>query len=306
MYRYRFKLIGSLKDDNRVVDGVLYSSELDSKDVDGLLSFHVVEPALFEFNGVKAWYTDEPVSEWYNRRVPYFSRAYRELKPEEFFHHSNRCEQWRVLSATHNRDLTLIRNQQRQDEIVATVNNAGGRLWWLKQGNLLRNQFIVRPEVKLFGAPESWNLFRRWPWSRPAAPKNFCGDANTAWHDDSNVEFLSRYKVCVCLENTFSAPHYFTEKFINAARAGCIPVYHATSGAKRDRLVGAQWIDPADFGFDPEKTLAFALKQDVSDFQRANDKWLTTEQVTCSHRDKIWERITQLLCHRIAVKHKAQ
>ena len=45
----------------------------------------------------------------------------------------------------------------------------------------------------------------------------------------------------------------------NAARAGCIPVYHATQVVRQERLKGARWVDPADHGFDPKRTLEFAI-----------------------------------------------
>jgi hypothetical protein len=77
----------------------------------------------------------------------------------------------------------------------------------------------------------------------------------------------------VCLENS-AEPHYFTEKFVNAARAGCIPVYHAHPTVRNEFLCDAKWVDPADFGFSPRRTIEYALAQDQSEFRRANDKWL--------------------------------
>jgi hypothetical protein len=77
----------------------------------------------------------------------------------------------------------------------------------------------------------------------------------------------------VCLENSLE-PHYFTEKFVNAVRAGCIPVYHAHPSVRKQFLAGANWIDPADFGFSPERTIEYALQQDQAEFRRINDAWL--------------------------------
>ena len=77
----------------------------------------------------------------------------------------------------------------------------------------------------------------------------------------------------MCLENCTEA-YYFTEKFVYAVRAGCIPVYHAHATVKTSFLSGARWIDPADFAFSPRRTIDFALNQDQMEFRSINDAWL--------------------------------
>ncbi len=91
--------------------------------------------------------------------------------------------------------------------------------------------------------------------------------------DEEHVRFLSNYKVAVCLENCVEA-NYFTEKFVNATRAGCIPVYHAHPTVKERFLADARWVDPVDFDFSPRRTIEHALAQDQSEFRRVNDAWL--------------------------------
>ncbi|WP_425499946.1 glycosyltransferase family 10 domain-containing protein [Fontisphaera persica] len=68
--------------------------------------------------------------------------------------------------------------------------------------------------------------------------------------------------------------YYFTEKFVNAVRAGCIPIYHPHSSVRNIFLKGARWVDPKDFNYSPKKTIAFALRQDINEYRKYNDAWL--------------------------------
>jgi hypothetical protein len=132
---------------------------------------------------------------------------------------------------------------------------------------------ILDRRVELFGLPEAWAQFRHFPklWIRQP-PDNYMGQPSPGV-DDEHIRFLSAYKVAVCLENCTEA-YYFTEKFVNAVRAGCVPVYHAHATVKASFLSGARWIDPADFGFSPRRTIEFALNQDQAEFRCINDAWL--------------------------------
>jgi len=132
---------------------------------------------------------------------------------------------------------------------------------------------ILDRRVELFGDPEGWAQFRHFPklWiQRP--PDNYMGRASVGV-DEERIRFLSAYKVAVCMENCAEA-NYFTEKFVCAVRAGCIPVYHAHATVKTSFLSGARWVDPADFAFSPRRTIDFALKQDQMEFRSINDAWL--------------------------------
>jgi hypothetical protein len=135
---------------------------------------------------------------------------------------------------------------------------------------------ILDRRVELFGKPEAWARFRHFPklWIR-RPPNNYRGQSSPGADifDDEQVRFLSAFKVAVCLENCTEA-FYFTEKFVNAVRAGCVPVYHAHATVKASFLPGARWIDPADFGFSPRRTIEFALNQDQAEFRSINDAWL--------------------------------
>jgi hypothetical protein len=70
----------------------------------------------------------------------------------------------------------------------------------------------------------------------------------TSYYDDEHIRFLSAYKVAICLENCVE-PYYFTEKFINAVRAACIPVYHAHATVKTPFSLVPHGSIPLSSGF---------------------------------------------------------
>jgi len=154
-------------------------------------------------------------------------------------------------------------------------------MWFLKRRFGLRNKFILSPSVMLFGDPKLWARFRQFPkiW-KTGPPENFQGRSSPGhgYFDDEHIRFLSGYKVAVCLENCVE-PHYFTEKFVNAARAGCIPIYHAHPTVRERFLTGAKWVDPADFGFSPRRTIEHALNEPQSNFRSINDTWLESGKI---------------------------
>lgn len=104
-------------------------------------------------------------------------------------------------------------------------------------------------------------------------PANFSGEVSVSWYKRDVVEFLSRFHAVVSMENTPSE-NYFSERFVNTVRAGAVPIYHAHPSVKANYLRGAAWIDPADFEFDADKTLAAALRADRSTYVAAIHRWL--------------------------------
>jgi hypothetical protein len=271
-------------------------------------------PEFLAFRGPRAWFSDEPRAQsmW---RTPIFRQALRELAPHEFLHHSNRDARYRFPCVTHYGEPTCASPPQRKDTAIAVVNNFGGRIWWirdlvvgmatnfavgpwLRHGVRLRNKFILHPSVELFGSPENWNQFRRLLWSRPGPPANYRGPFGTNWFEDRHVAALAQYRTLICLENA-SLPYYFTEKLVNAARAGCVPVYHAHPTVRETFLEGARWIDPADFGYDQSATLAAARRCDAAEVREHNWKWLGSEAVRATQGERIWSRIADHFVERI-------
>ena len=105
---------------------------------------------------------------------------------------------------------------------------------------------------------------------------------------------MAQYKVAVCLEN-MNEPHYFTEKFVEAVCAGCIPVYRADPSVAVGVLKGARWVDPASYGNDPERTLRAALQADATQFREANRRWLCSALLAETHHGAVFRRLAELL-----------
>lgn len=302
---WKVRLVGTSSADDRSLFGVEFNHSIPLDQADGLLSFYGASPELLHFQGPKAWYTDEPLS-LSHFRTRLARTLLRSLAPSEWLHHTNPDPFYRVPSPTHGGKLTLSRPATRLDKAVAVVSNFGGRAWWLFKGPRLRNRFILQPEVDLYGDADGWGRFRRWPWSKGACPANYQGPVDCQLWEDSQVSFLSTYKVAVCLENTIDQPNYFTEKFVNAARAGCVPVFYAHPTIRSSMLQGARWIDPADHGFDPGRAINAALAADSRSFQEANDAWLQTSKVADTHRDKVWERIALIMRSKLESQDRLQ
>ena len=105
---------------------------------------------------------------------------------------------------------------------------------------------------------------------------------------------MARYKVAVCLEN-MNEPYYFTEKFVEAVCSGCIPIYRADPTVSGGVLKGARWVDPADHGNDPERTLCAALQADSFAFRDANQQWLSSAVLAETHHVAVFRRLANIL-----------
>ena len=118
----------------------------------------------------------------------------------------------------------------------------------------------------------------------------------------AKIKLMTGYKAAVCLET--HEPYYFTEKFVAAVQAGCIPVYQAHESVRQTFLAGAKWIDPADYGFDPAATVKAALSERIEDYWEANAEWLKNPVVVATEREHVLRRIAELLVRRIAVSER--
>jgi hypothetical protein len=291
-----------------------FDPSFSARDSDGLLVWGAMQPEFLTYKGPRAWFIDEPRTQGMFGSSLY-KQALRDIRPHEFLHHSNRDPRYRLPCATHYGELTIANPAERKDAAIAVVSNFGGRVWWirdhvvslatnfgpgirLRRGVRLRNKFILHPMVDLFGDPKAWALFRRWPWSSPGPPPNYRGPNGSWWLFGDHIEALARYRVVVCLENA-SLPYYFTEKLVNAARAGCVPVYHAHPTVRRTYLKGARWIDPEDYGFDPSATLEAALRCDAEAVRRQNWAWVQSEEVKSTEGFRVWSRIADYFVDRM-------
>ena len=255
---------------------ILYSPRVPLDEADALLVLYDPSDELLRFDGPKLWFTIEPSWHHHFHSHPVGKRLVQHLDATERAFYGHPDAAYRVPHPTYRGSLSRPRVPSVRRAAVANVTNFGGRLWFLKSHFWTRNLMILDRRVELFGKPEAWARFRHFPklWIR-RPPNNYRGQASPGADifDDEQVRFLSAYKVAVCLENCSEA-FYFTEKFVNAVRAGCVPVYHAHATVKASFLPGARWIDPADFGFSPRRTIEFALNQDQAEFRSINDAWL--------------------------------
>jgi hypothetical protein len=231
------------------------------------------------------------------RRNLYFHRTLRKLGEHEFLHHSNPNAKFRIPCVTHYGSISLATHHRSKQGIVAIVSNFGGRLRYFKPEARLRNRFILDEEVELYGNLGSWRCFRARPWSKMSVPRNYGGAWPSNWYYQAHVERLAKYKINVCLENSYE-PNYFTEKFVNAARAGCVPVYRAHPTVRESVLRGAKWIDPADHSFDVRATLRAASECDSDAIVEQNYEWLKSEAVSETDGYRIWSRIAELFFER--------
>jgi hypothetical protein len=286
----RIRLISSPKPPQWHHPRVVFDPDIPLERCDGLLAWGAPTPEFLSYHGPRAWYIAEPLT--HNMfRTRLFQDALRTLPEHEFLHHSNPNPKYRFPSVTHYGELTLPPAIPRAGGIIATVNNYGNRIWWIWPAFRFRNAFILHPKVDLYGNQEDWARFRRWPWSRQGPPPNYRGPTNAPnCYRLDYVEVLARYRVNVCLENALT-PYWFTEKFVNAARAGCVPVYHAHPTVRDTFLQGAQWIDPRDFGFDVSATLAAAEACDDAAIRELNYRWLQSEPLRKTEGYAIWSQI---------------
>jgi hypothetical protein len=297
------RLIGTPRPRDWSHKEVVFDPDIPALEADGLLCWGHGTDELVRFAGQKGWYYPEP-RRFSLRRARHFREMLRHLRADEFLHFSNSVREFAYPVATHYDSSPSRFDEVRQNEIVAIVSNFGGSLWWLNEGARRRNAFLLQPQVSLFGSPASWAQFRRFPWSRPHAPPNFrgpWGEPGLDWYMEGHVRALARYRCTLCLENS-SEPHYFTEKFVNACRAGCVPVYHAHPTVRDGILRGALWIDPADHGFDPARTFAAARDADAGHIVATNLEWLQSEPVRDTNGFRIWTRIADHFATRLRAK----
>jgi hypothetical protein len=256
-------------------DDILMSSHLPVEETDALLcDWAPSEEVLLGFPRRKAWYNCEPEPHFVKCQGGGWPAIRAKLQPHEFLHHKHPDARYRVPHITHLGAVTVDRRTGRHDRAVAVVSNFGGSPRIRFQDAVIRNRFILQPTVDLFGRRSAWRKYRARLWSLPRLPRNFRGEIPGDWDDAEKRGLLAQYKVCVCLENSFE-PFYFTEKFVDAAAAGCVPVYRAHPTVAATFLAGAKWIEP---GADekPRETINRALAASLEEFQEANAAWLAT------------------------------
>jgi hypothetical protein len=289
------KLISPWLSEVLVYDDVKFDPNVSIEDADGALWDWSIDERIFDYRRVKGWHMIEP--SWHSMyRTRLYRRAKKYLQPNEVFYFAHENLDYRIPHITHYNEFKIFGSKSRKDGCVAVVSNTGGLLWFRYRGFRLRNKFVTNERVELFGVQREWERFYKFgfKWSI-GAPKNYRGQPpSQKWGSEIQVEFLSRFKVAICLENT-SEPYYFTEKFYNAARAGCIPIYHAHPTLRTGVLRGASYVDPGDYCFDPDKTIDAALSMNIDEVQAHNEQWLNNPIVRQTSFEAVWSRMAAIL-----------
>jgi len=250
----------------------------------------------FDFQGTKAYFSCEPIA---NPRIgrncletwPSFRAR---LSVTEFLYHGHPDETLRVPHFTFEGDGPSRDGGAREANAVAVVSNLGPdpTEWWPEIE--LRNRFLLARRVDVYGATWGWDLYRmpgRW---LKGPPRNHMGAIEMADYESNKLRVMTRYHSAVCLENSLE-PHYFTEKFIHAVMAGCVPIYTPHPSVRDHFLPGARWVDPTDFDGDVRATINYALGVDRQEYQEANDAWFRSPLIQATKHTAVWERIALIL-----------
>lgn len=257
-------------------ESAVFSTEISTEQADALLCEWAPSPELFTFPRRKAWYCCEPACQFNALGNGTWPAIKRRLAPHEFLWHGHPDPQFRVPHITHFQPLEMNPNPDRIPKAVAIVSNHGGNPWTCHPDIRYRNRLITLPQVDLYGR-SGWRRYRRNWYSLPRTPGNYRGELPGDWPGEEKRRLMSTYKVCVCLEN-MNEPGYFSEKFVEAVVAGCIPVYRASPDIRDTVLQGACWFDPSDHGNVGPGACAVALEANRELVQQKNDTWLRSSR----------------------------
>lgn len=287
----------------------VFSTEIAPQQADALVCEWAPTAELLSFPGPAAWYNCEP---WSHARMgihahPEQKAFLARINAHQLLHHAHEEARMRVPHVTHRSTRPVPFEGIREMAAVAVVSNAGGPPSNRWPDVELRNAFVTAPGVRLFGRRGKWRWFRPRRMSLPRTPASYAGEVAEAitargiqegqvtaadGDDGGKVTLLARYHAALCLENSCE-PWYFTEKFVDAVRAGCVPIYRAHPTVRDGVLRGAVWVDPADFAFDPHATIAYALSLERGQVARRNGSWLQTGTVRETSHEAVWSRIAR-------------
>lgn len=256
---------------NLEVGGDVLTLEPRAEGYDAMLCWWEFTQEFLDFQGPKVFYCCEPSFYFRGWRRSKFElrKRLRSLRSDEFAWHYHPHPLMRVEHESSDFSDKGIPLEDHQIMNAASVLNNLGSPFSRNPGRQRRAEFVVESGCDIFGPVNSWERFRINVFSKAEFPPNYKGECPVG----QKLLFLSKYHACVCLENSCE-PFYFTEKFPDAVRAGCVPIYHAHPTVKEEFLQGAVWVDPGDYGFDAQLTMEAALKMDRSAVADTNTRWL--------------------------------
>jgi hypothetical protein len=251
----------------------VFTTAKNAGEVDGMVCWWEFTEEFLEYGGPRVFYCCEP--SFYFRGVRGVKRELRKrlatLRMDEFAWHYHPHPDMRVVHESFSLlDCKDCGERSREAKAVAVLGNLG-RPIFRNAGRQRRLEFIIHSGCDIYGPKSSWVNFQLGLFSRSGFPETFRGECARAVKFDT----LSNYHACICLENS-SEELYFTEKFPDAVRAGCVPIYHAHPTVREVFLNGAIWVDPADYHFDARSTVEAALKMDRVEVDENNKRWFQT------------------------------
>ena len=272
----------------------ILNREFSVAEADALLSIWSPCDELLAFPRRKAWYCCEPSCQFRVIEGGRWATLRARLDRSEFLHHAHPEARFRVPHVTHFEPLSMNVAGNRRARAIAIVSNHGGSPLTRHRDLSFRNHMVTGDGVDLFGRA-GWASYRASAWSRRRAPANYQGELPGDWSDTAKRSVMSTYKVCVCLEN-MNEFGYFSEKFVEAVVAGCIPVYRASADIRDTVLQGARWFDPADARWPGRAAIAAALDANLADVQQANLEWLqNSASLAATHSHSVFEKLVDAL-----------
>jgi len=292
---FKIRVISPWFGELRLPDAIL-SKAIPSEEADALLCDWSPSPELDSFPRRKAWYNIEPPRHFAAISNGEWPEIRKRLRPSEFLSPYDSDPRYRVPEITHFGDpIGVNTSASRIDRAVAVVSNFGGSPIRRDPDLQYRNHFITRPHVDLYGRSRGWRRYRHRFYSLPHLPRNFKGDIPGDWEEEAKRDLLARYKVCICLENYYE-PYLFSEKFVEAVRAGCVPIFHPHPTVAESFLLGAKWIDPGDDVSRADDIIAHALSEPLEEYQACNAKWLEeNEDFKRTSAKAVYARIAEIL-----------
>lgn len=251
-------------------EDILTTEERDGK-FDAMVCWWEFTEEFLAFRGPKLFYCCEP--SFYFRGWRRSKRELRSrlsaLRSDEFAWHGHSDPRMRVPHETSSFSDPSKPLASNDIKSCVTVLNNLGNPFSRNRGRQKRAEMVVASGCDIFGPKEAWNRFRLHFYSKKGPPQTYRGPCPAG----EKLAYISRYHSCICFENSCE-PEYFTEKFPDAVRAGCVPIYHAHPAVREKFLDGAVWVDPADYGFDGRAAMEAALKMDRAKVAEQNHKWL--------------------------------
>jgi hypothetical protein len=267
-------------------------------EIEGMIGFWEFTKEFLEFKGPKVFYCCEPSFYFNGFRAP--KRLLRarlgSLRQDEFAWHYHPDPAMRVVHHTQGIAPSLDSTRApRRAQALAVLGNLG-RPYLRNPGRQARLAFIVNSGCHIYGPESQWQRFRLHTFGRKGPPATYQGECPR----EMKADRLAGYHACICLENCAESL-YFTEKFPDAVRSGCVPVYHAHASVKSAFLDGAVWVDPADYDWDPHATMAAALSFDRKKVAETNEQWLRSHpKLQATTIAPVYSRLAEILARKAA------